>query len=240
LVVAQRSSSSPITAFDEEQSKRKEPVVVGQDLSEANIDDVLANAAASLVSNFLSENLLGSSKSRYNSGASVNQPRQEEIQDDNLDEIEDEPCLREKSVDSLLLDKDLDCRECQAPSPSSVSIITLSSDSEHDNAACIDEEDEEDFERRFVNDEEDYFKEAVNGVDEEEVGGGDSEELQEHGYTPTAFNSGDSIVEATGGIKKERLSIENYQQMGNCSRNDQPIKDLLSFFLMIIMIKGLL
>jgi len=145
---------------------------------------------------------MAGTKSRYNSGSNMNQQK---IQGDG---IEDEQGVHEKTVDSLLLDKeDGGCRECQAPSPSSVSIITLSSDSEHDNGGCL-EEDEEDFERRFANEDEEFFKEAdVN--EEEDVG---DEELREQGYTPTAFNSGDSIVEATGGIKKENNGGEEVKK----------------------------
>jgi len=151
---------------------------------------------------------MAGTKSRYNSGANVNQ---QEIQGDG---IEDEQGVHEKTVDSLLLDKeDGGCRECQAPSPGSVSIITLSSDS--DNGGCL-EEDEEDFERRFANEDEEFFKEA--GLNEEEDVG--DEELREQGYTPTAFNSGDSIVEATGGIKKESSSRSSSEQPINLSFNN--------------------
>lgn len=112
-----------------------------------NIDDVLANAAVSLVSNFLNENLL--SKSRLN---------------DNTDGQKD--CV----------------------SPGSVSIITLSSDSEQDN--------QEDFD-----DDEDFFKEH-------------------HQLRRNNKNRSDSI-------KKERLSIEQFQSMNqplNLSFNNETNK----------------
>jgi hypothetical protein len=77
-------------------------------MSENNIDDVLANGAASLVSNFINENLI--SKSRLSMVGETN-----------------------NNESSILLDKndEEECRDCG--SPGSVSIITLSSDSEHDN-----------------------------------------------------------------------------------------------------------
>jgi len=116
-----------------------------------NIDDVLANAAVSLVSNFLNENILNKNR--------------------NTDSH------NEKDVDSLLVIKDGCNRNCA--SPGSVSIITLSSDSEHDNQEDFDDDDEY------------FFKEHSSNHDR----------LRRNNK-----NRSDSI-------KKERLSIEQFQSM---------------------------
>ena len=161
------------------------------------IDEVLANAAASLVSSFLNENLLNSSGAHLDA---------------------------DKASDSILLmSKDAE-DECRAgcASPGSVSIITLSSDGEQDR---LDQEDSDELyddpafrgatfhrhgdEEGEQEEEEDFFKEIDNA--------NTANNNRQHAGKTQMFTENETLGGGGGNkstsIKKERLSIEQFQSM---------------------------
>ena len=158
-----------------------------------SIGEVLANAAASLVSSFLTENLLNTSGAHLEA---------------------------DKASDSILLmskDADDECRvECT--SPGSVSIITLSSDGEQDQEDSDELYDEPAFRgatfHRHGDDEgeqeeeEDFFKEIdnANTANNNRQHAGKTQMFTENEILSGGGNKSTSI-------KKERLSIEQFQSM---------------------------